>query len=166
MSISGRGLQAHTYSSLQSAMVQCLTVSGLPQLFRWGYRGPPSRSRGRMHPPFAAPGRIDRQVEDGGPTAHDSRMCSWLASSLLRPARLAGGERRMQRKQCVKSSPPLFRLRDVTLGGSTRAWRGGHAPEQLADVTLEQPGDMDKTFEQPADMTFGYVFKATCSTRP
>ena len=36
-----------------------------------------------------------------------------------------GGERRMQRKQCVKSSPPLFRLRDVTLGGSTRAWRGG-----------------------------------------
>ena len=33
-------------------------------------------------------------------------------------------------------------------------------------MTFEQPGNMDKTFEQPADMTFGYVFKATCSTRP
>ena len=96
-----------------------------------------------------------------------TRVCArgWLPrfSALLA---WRGGERRMQRKQRVKSSPPLFRLRDVTLGGSTRAWRGGHAPEQRADVTLVQPGDMDKTFEQPADMTFGYVFKATCSTRP
>ena len=66
-------------------------------------------------------------------------------------------------------TPPPFSTSGCGVGGapptaSTRAWSGGHAPERLADMTFEQPGDMDKTFEQPADMTFGYVFKATCST--
>jgi hypothetical protein len=47
-----------------------------------------------VHPPLLGKDEQTGKWKTAASAAYNARVCSWLASSMLRPTRLTGGERR------------------------------------------------------------------------
>ena len=153
-----------------SAVVQCCSVGDLPQLNSDGAIGGLLRGLANACRPLDARGRLDGQVEDGESTAHSSHMCSWLASSLLRPARLAGGGK-ADAEEAVREifTPPVStsrcdvgRVNQSLEGGSRSRAAGGRDPR----ATWRHGQDLRATGRHDLWLRVqGYMFNQTLGNR-
>ena len=91
--------QFQATSSKTTRILQCgvqwsdaVVHDGLPQLDADGrYLGPLPRACGHVRPPLLGKDEQSGKWKSAASAAYNARMCSWLASALLRPTRLTGG---------------------------------------------------------------------------